>query len=184
MLTFSSPFCFSIYYSVYENLDFHEKGCQAKKQTMIQWTFCRFHLLGFALKYLQISSAWSWFPASLIDHLAFFCHMSFFLLFSSSMILPSCFSMFERRLHTFFLLRSLDLDLNLSVCSIQHQKEPSSESFQSNYFSTIPLRIRLPFCPLIFRYSAWSSIVLNTRWSYSQSFASNCNGCLVSLPAW
>ena len=113
-----------------------------------------------------------------------FCHISFFLLFSSSMILPSCFSMFERRLHTFFLLRSLDLYLNLSVCSIQHQKEPSSESFQSNYFSTIPLRIRLPFCPLIFRYSAWSSIVLNTRWTYSQSFASNCNGCLVSLPAW
>ena len=117
------------------------------------------------------------------------CHMSFFLLFS--MILPSCFSMFERRLHTFFLLRSLDLDLNLSVCSIQHQKEPSSESFaffaaikllfQSN---SIPLRIHLPFCPLIFRYSAWSSIVLNTRWTYSQSFASNCNGCLVSLPAW
>ena len=176
MLTFSSPFCFSIYYSVYENLDFHEKGCQAKKQTMIQWTFCRFHLLGCALKYLQISSS-------------AVCHMSFFLLFSSSMILPSCFSMFERRLHTFFLLRSLDLDLNLSVGSIQHQREPSSESFA--FFAAIKLLFHnstsnppslLSFNP--FRYSAWSSIVLNTRWTYSQSFASNCNGCLVSLPAW
>ena len=39
---------------------------------MIQWTFCRFHLLGFALKYLQISSTWSWFPVSLIDQFAFF----------------------------------------------------------------------------------------------------------------
>ena len=82
----------------------------------------------------------------------------------------TCSSMFVSRLHIFFLLRSMDLDLNLTSCSIQHRNLPFSESFaffaaiklffQSNFY---PIGIFFPFSPLFFKYSACSSILLNTR---------------------
>ena len=69
-----------------------------------------------------------------------------------SMIFSTCSSMFVSRLHIFFLLRSMDLDLNLTFCSIQHRNLPFSESFaflqQSNYFSNqifIQLESSFPF---------------------------------------
>ena len=87
-----------------------------------------------------------------------------------SMIFSTCSSMFVSRLHIFFLLRSMDLDLNLTFCSIQHRNLPFSESFaffaaiklffQSNFY---PIGIFFPFSPLFFKYSACSSILLNTR---------------------
>ena len=131
---------------------------------LADWSIRVFCHLPFAICLSSFSSLWSYLRASLCsreDCTPFFSCALWILIWTFQ------FVQFSTR-------RSHPLKVLLFFAAIKLL-------FQSN---SIPLRIHLPFCPLIFRYSAWSSIVLNTRWSYSQSFASNCNGCLVSLPVW